>query len=272
MLEHSAITIELPPLSAPRARALDLLSAGDANVDELAMVVEADPALTAAVLRAANSALSAARDPIRSADDAIVRIGLEDTQRIVAGAVVGDTFDGVRHAGIDADAMWRHLVATGILADAACQSQRGQAGAFTAGLLHDVGRLAMAAYDPDRYGRVVEVARLGVDVVRSEFLLFGSDHMAWGEQLGREWQLSEDIVAAIAGHHNGEAEDVLVAAVATGRRVSWALGMGDGVTEPYSGPQEFDSADAELVERAGGATELLERIDWYCGAIQRSAR
>ena len=267
MLDQTVAKLELPPLSVPRARAMELLAHPDVKVRELAQVVESDPALTASVLRAANSALSAARTPIKTADDAIIRIGLDETRRIVTGAVVGDTFDGVAYAGIDSSQLWRHLVATAILADAATGTQR-QSEAFTAGLLHDVGRLAMAVFDPDRYARVVEVARHGVGVAHSEFLLFGSEHTEWGARLAVKWNLSSDIVSAIAGHHDPPEGDRLATAVATGRRVAWAFGIGDGILTPTATMAEIDMADAALIDRAGGVAALLERVAWYCGAIQ----
>ena len=69
-------TFELPTLPLPRVRALALLSDEAVGVTEIAEVVASDPGLTVAVLRAANSAISAPTSRVRSTSQAIIRIGL----------------------------------------------------------------------------------------------------------------------------------------------------------------------------------------------------
>src|SRR5436309_14516212 len=109
--------MELPPLPGTQARALALVSRDDVGFRDIASVVEADPALTAAVLRAANSALSAPIGHIESAEQALVRIGIERARRIVIGTVLSRNLTNLRRAGIDMDELWRHLVASALLAD-----------------------------------------------------------------------------------------------------------------------------------------------------------
>ena len=195
--------VELPTLPAPRARALLLLTDERSSLRTIAETIESDPALTIAVLQAANSAASASRLRIQTAHEAVARLGLGPTRRIVTGAVVGDIFRDLERAQIDVDAMWRYLVATALLADAVTDSRGG--GAFTAGLLHDIGRLAMAAADADRYADVVTRARAGLEVTTAERELFGEEHTTFGYRIAGEWLLPDDVAEVVLDHHVGEA-------------------------------------------------------------------
>ena len=232
----------------------------------IAAVIESDPALTVALLTAANSAASASLARVESAQQAIVRLGMAPTRQIVAGAVVGQTFRQLERAQLEVDALWRHLVAIALLSDAAAGPET-DGSAFTAGLLHDLGRLAMAADDPERYTEVVVRARAGLDTLATEAELFGSDHASLGYEIADAWDLPAAIAEAILNHHR-DGGTSLSAAVQQARRVGLALGFGNGVTTPREPHLDLDSEDAEIVRRVGGPRELNARIEWYRGAIQ----
>ena len=261
-------TFDLPTLPLPRARALALLNDDHSGVAEISDLVAGDPGLTVAVLRAANSAISAPVSRVRSPAQAIVRIGIGATRRIVTGAVVGDAFDHLDHADLHVDALWRHLVATALLTETLARVGEGATDAFTAGLLHDVGRLAMASRDPNRYARVVNLARRGVSVRDAEQVMFGTEHGVFGAELAEAWRLPESVITAIAGHHDTRNPVALARAVARARDISMSLGLGDGVIR--GGPETLDpdSADAAVVRELRGTKALLSRVEWYREAIQ----
>ena len=288
---------ELTPLPNTRPAALRVLQEQDVGAGDLAALVEVDPSLTAAVLRRANSTQQFALEPAVTAQHAVVRIGVEETRRLVAGLVLHDSFDGLSHAGIDTTELWRHLVAVALLADAHVGGTTGRGEPFAAGLLHDIGRMAMANFDPDRYRRVVEVARQGLDVRSAESLLFGAGHTDWGVRIGWEWGLPPATVAAIAEHHQPRADQPLALAVAHGREVAGRLGIGDGVRPPpeldappgdedVPGEAEgdvdpdapdiaptdpvdpldavpLDPADEALLRPLGGRSGLIERVEAF---------
>ena len=260
----------LPTLPPMRARGLSILVQQDATLAELAAAVESDPALTAAILRAANSAVSSPRDRVATAADAIVRIGIDDTRRIVIGAIVQQTVGNLDRSQLDMNEMWRHLLATALLADSVAwhsedPTERSPA-AFTAGLLHDIGRLALIAQSPMAYNGVVELVHIGLDPIEAERQLFDTDHVSLGAQAGKAWELPQSIVDAVSLHHEG-GDDSLVHAVWRARRIAQRIGFGDGLS-PSSPPDlASGSADAELVNQLGGIEGLNARIDWYRGAL-----
>jgi putative nucleotidyltransferase with HDIG domain len=264
----NAVSFELPALPAPRMRALALLNDDNSGLRDVSEVVEGDPALTAAVLRAANSAISAPRSRIRSASQSIVRIGLGATRRIVMGAVVGNAFEQLERADLDVDGLWRHLIATALIADTAGKVGQGTTDAFTSGLLHDIGRLAMASRDPNRYARIVSLARRGVPVVEAEHLMYGATHLQVGVELAREWRIPLEIIEAIGSHHDDETLTALSAAVAQGRRTAGHLGIGDGVLTAQPDLPAAGSPEDRILREMRGAKALMSRIEWYREAIQ----
>ena len=99
--------------------------------------------------------------------------------------------------------------------------------AYTAGLLLDIGRLALLACYPSEYGNLIEVARENdFDQIECERQLFDIDHCAAGEWLGRHWNLPDDLVDAIATHHSRTPNDASTASLATAAdQIADALGF-----------------------------------------------
>ena len=90
--------IEIPPLPVAQVRALSLVANLEPSYDELRKVVDADPAITAALLRAANSAISAPVDRVRTAHVAMVRVGVRETRRIIMGVALSSSFQNLHRS------------------------------------------------------------------------------------------------------------------------------------------------------------------------------
>ena len=261
---------ELPPLPAAHARAIEMLARHDAEPGEMTEVVEGDPSLTTAVLRAANSASSAPRQPLRTALDAVIRIGLGPTRRIIAGAALRRNFDGLDGSGLVADDLWQHLLATALLADALAWTNGPRTQAFTAGLLHDLGRMAMACAEPARYADVLRYIRDGAEPMEAERRVFGVDHAAWGADLAARWGLPEEIATVIGSHHEGDGSP-LAWVTWQGRELAGRLGIGDGITPGGSSAADLGPDDEAVLATFGGYDGLLRRVAWYRGALGQSA-
>ena len=255
---------DLPVLPGPRVRAMVVLWNPDAKIEHIVSVVEGDPALTAAMLRAANSALSAPIEPIRTAREAVLRMGWTTSRQIITAALANSEFDRLGESDLDVPDLWRHLLATGLLTEALATSPADRSHAFVAGLLHDIGRLSMAAQNPARYARVVELVRAGIPVDVAERRQYGMTHSQWGARVCRAWELPEAILEAASNHHRPQAEGI-AGLVWQARGLSWNLGFGDGLV--YSGQGEVepeaDSPTTELLASFGGRDGLNARIRWY---------
>jgi len=263
-------SIEIPTLPVARVRALALIANVDPSYGELVDVVDADPALTIALLRAANSAASAPVDRVKTAHVAMVRVGMKEARRIIMAVALSNSFQSLHRSGIDEDEMWRHLIATAVLADATAWGDVRHSEAFTAGLLHDVGRLALATAEPERYAQVVMLAQHGVLTSDAERSAFGMDHSEWGASLARLWGFPGEIVAAITDHHSASQQGISWV-VTRAREMSGELGIGDGVVGPVSPDPGSESAMMPVIEDLGGNEAVLRRVAWYQGAIAVAA-
>ena len=261
--------IEIPTLPIAQIRAMSLVGNPNPSFEELAAIVESDPGLTAALLRAANSAASAPVAPVHTSRIAMVRIGTSESRRLVMSIALSSAFGSLTGSHIDENEMWRHVVATGLLADAITWGEIKHSEAFTAGLLPDLGRIARAAQDPERYAIVVDRAREGVPALDGERDIFGMDHCHWGESIGRAWGFPEEIVQAIGGHHAGVRTD-LSWAVARAREVSATLNIGDGLVAPTPPPPGSESAMLPVLEELGGEEAFFAHVDWYSGSLRAS--
>ncbi len=262
--------LELPILPTPRERALLVLMNPDATLEGFTAVVEGDPSLTAAVLRAANSALSWPVRPIRSASEGVVRLGTSAVKHLITATLVRSQFSTIEAAGIDADELWRHLLGCALLCEAQVPDDEAQAQtAFTSGLLHDLGRLAMAAQAPTRYRQVVTAAQDGMDAREAERALFGIDHAEFGQQICERWRLPEEVILAVGNHHlmpgipseDDGADAAPLAGLALARALVSGLGIGDGVHRPAK--REGVAEEHPLLERVGGRVEFMHSIRWF---------
>ena len=256
---------QLPVLPAAHARALSLLRDPDVAIAAIAAVVESDPALTAALLRIANSAASAPVNRVTTAQRAVMRVGLGGTRNAVTAAVMRHSFGDLRDSGLDLNELWRHVVSCAVIADRAASGPLRSA-AFTAGLLHDVGRLAMAYAEPRRYAQVVTAVHGGADPREAERHIFGEDHEAVGMVVALEWGLPEEVAAAVGGHHVVGPNSV-TRAVHAARLLAGELGIGDGVVAAgeATSPDTLADEPRTLLSLLGGAESLATHVAWFSG-------
>lgn len=266
---------ELPLLPAPRERALLVLMNPDASLEAYFSVVEGDPALTAAVLRAANSAMSWPVREIKDASEGVVRLGTSAVRHLITATVVRSQFSSIEAAGIDADELWRHVLGCALLSEAQAKDEAEGRRAFTVGLLHDLGRLAMAAQAPTRYQEVVNAAQNGVSARDAERMLFGLTHAEFGQRICDRWRLPEEIGAIVGSHHDAEiGEDELpeespddpVRRLAVARWIVRGMGVGDGVHRPER--RRAEAEEHPVLARLGGRAELMHSIRWFRDSTQ----
>lgn len=266
--------INLPVLPLPQARALTLLQQDEPQISQISETVQTDPSMTSAVLRAANSAASAPVNWVDSADRAIVRIGLDTTRRIVTGMVLVSSFSELQKSGLDIDHLWGHAMACAVITDQEQRASNGGGGVFTAGLLHDIGRMAMAQGEPELYAEVVRlVHEEDADACEAERQVLGYDHQESGAQIAAAWNLPEAIVEAIGDHHDGTASP-LARAVHDARNLAHSLGYGDGLVashEVQEGEIELEREQKLLLSSVGGVESLRNRVDWFKNALTGKA-
>ena len=264
---------QLPVLPPARARVLTIVSSPAPDPNEVTSIVRSDPALAAAVMRAANSAWSAPRAAVRTVERAVIRIGPRETLQIVGAAVLSSTFEDLEQAGLEVDDLWRHVITCGLLTELLLEGDAPRdirAAAYSAGLLHDIGRLGMAAEQPESYRRVVAAARNGARPQEVEHRIFGAAHTVRGVEAADAWTIPKVIHSSILEHHDPpEHLSPLARATARAVQISWRLGIGDGVQIPGGEEDEALTAEDEWVlSQIGGADALHARVEWFRSALR----
>lgn len=193
----------LPPFPAIAQRVLAMATQEDVNLRELGNLVKMDPSFSAELLRLANSALFSARREITSLSNAIMMVGTERVQTMATLVSVNRMVRGsVRIAALRK--VWIHSLVTALIAEEAARIARidGE-GAYTGGLLHNLGVLGLMSAYPDEYSRMLEVSDdFGFDLLKTERDLFDIDHCAAGAYLAQDWGFPDELAAVIATHHD----------------------------------------------------------------------
>ena len=226
----------LPPAFELVPRLLILLDDPHANSDDLADVIRIDPGLTVDLLQIANSAYLAGRQRAESLAEAILRIGLGEIYRAVlkivasAGLKSADAFATMR---VD---LWRHSLAVGVASQilaARLPDERSET-CFTAGLLHDIGKVLLARAAPVVYPQLLKSCEASGDPLHlAERDAFQTDHTQVAASLLEHWKFPERIAVAIAAHHDPTTvtDDAapLAALLYTANILAYRGGEGNGV-------------------------------------------
>lgn len=194
--------IDLPPFPAVAMRVLKLLSKDDVGMKELTREIQADPALSLEILTIANSALFGFRSEVRNILQATALMGAERVKAIaLTVAMKGYLTKSFQIPALLA--CWRHSLASAFLAeDLAKSALMEKEFAYIAGLLHDVGRLALGMIKPMEYANLLAAAdEKPVDILEQERELFGMDHCHAGAWLTQAWKLPKPFVEVATHHH-----------------------------------------------------------------------
>ncbi|MFQ5417168.1 MAG: HDOD domain-containing protein [Myxococcota bacterium] len=225
---------DLPALPGIAAAVMKAVDDPNSSSDDIRKLIEEDPALAARILRVSNSALYGFRGKIQSLSHAISLIGLRATRNLVLGISMKSTF---QHFGLMEKLLWLHSTAAGPVTAALAKHLKlgiDADEAFTAGLLHDVGKTALANSHRDEYERVVaRVYNEQIGFVAAERDLFGFDHAELGARVAARWGFPIRLIAVIGKHHDADAlhelpEDIarLTALVGVATRCLTRLGVG----------------------------------------------
>jgi putative nucleotidyltransferase with HDIG domain len=198
---------ELPSLPAVVMELLSSIDQENADISVLAKKVSHDQALTAKTLRLANSPSFGLQVKVTTIQQAITFLGFQTTRNLITAAAITGCFAEGRCAGFDDKVFWRHSIATAACARVLARRMRlNQDYAFTAGLLHDIGRLVLVSTHPERYAEVLAWrAAHDCDVLEAERAVLGVDHVGAGIALAKHWNFSDTMQLAIAHHHTPEA-------------------------------------------------------------------
>ena len=182
------------------------LQSPDSSIDTIGSLVKQDPMLSAKLLQVVNSAVFGLQLQVGNATEAVLYLGMETTKALVLLAHTFSYFDKVRAADFSVEKLWKHSVSTGKFAEQIARTEGSDTEmvgeAFTAGMLHDIGKLLLAANLPEVFKEALGKARQDqIPLCEAESVVFGTTHGELGACLLGIWGLPMPIVEAVALHH-----------------------------------------------------------------------
>jgi HD-like signal output (HDOD) protein len=176
------------------------------SAKEVAQVISSDPALTSKVLRVVNSSFYGFPNRITTITHAIVILGFNTIKSIVLSSTIFDVFRRtVKPGDFDRTEFWKHSIGCGAAAKVIGRRLNYPMleELFIAGLLHDVGKIVLDQFIPDKFVEVLNLVRSrDILVVEAEAQILGATHADVGAWLFEKWNLSKGLVETTRCHHN----------------------------------------------------------------------
>ncbi len=195
----------LPSLPSLYTEIVQELRSDNASIGRVGEIISKDIGMTAKILQLVNSAFFGLSRHVSSPAQAVNLLGIETVKTLVLAVQVFSRFDEKKLAGFSLDALWSHSMSVGTFAKTVVRERKEEQSmadhAFVAGVLHDVGKLILAA-NSDKYGQFVKNAHeSGVAVWRAEQSVLGITHAEVGAYLLGIWGLPNPVIEAVAFHH-----------------------------------------------------------------------
>jgi putative nucleotidyltransferase with HDIG domain len=202
------VLINIPVFPPIAIRLLHLVADENVAISEVLELLRSDAAFSAEILRRANSSLFGFSSQISSLQHALVVLGLRRVRALTMTVATGMYLKKALQIG-ELRRCWRHTLACALLTEElarACSIHLDMA--YTAGLLHDVGRLGLLVGHPEEYAAFLRLANeraLGqdsYDFLDAEKGAFGLDHCAAGQLLVEQWKLPQEFSLITGRHHD----------------------------------------------------------------------
>lgn len=261
----------MPPLPDVAYRLLATMNDPDYDIGEVVELVRIDPTLTARLLRLVNSALFGNMRAITNVADAVMFAGTRNLVKLVMVSCTASHFvDAGDSAYTDARGLWRHTIATALAAQHLAEQVSADASlAFTAGVLHDIGRIAMCRFAADWNPQAALAAGVPEELAAIERHSFGVDHATAAGIVATAWNLPIALIEPLRGHHDDACEAPLAAVLDVADALALALGHGNPLATTHPRPRpaalrllelgepDLDAATAHLTAEMARNEELL---------------
>lgn len=223
-----------PSMPGAALKLLNLADAPSATIQQIEDALRQDPGLTANVLKLANSAYFGIPSKIGSVRQAVMLLGLNRLVQMVVAICASAIIDrGVPGYDLPAGELWRHSLAVSAAAKGLSVELKLPAAdeIFTAGLLHDVGKLILGQFVQEDYPEIQRALAQGLTFEAAEAAVLGIDHAEIGARVLAQWSLPENIVHAVRWHHAPEkfgSFDIMLDVVHVANVLCLMIGIGVG--------------------------------------------
>jgi len=231
----------------------------------LERLISIDQGMSTRVLNTVNSAYYGFSRKIASIKDAVVLLGFKAVRNLAMTVSVFDLFVGkTDRQNLRRGKWWRHSIDTALCARLIASQASGVSPdeAYTAGLLHDIGKPLLDRYGDAPYEQVEDLVAQGAPELTAEQQVYGCDHAAVGRAVSLHWGFPEKLVEAIGCHHAESAEGLqdapLTAVVVLANHVAHLLRQPDTPDDWW-----FDLPQW-VIETLHLTPQQLQSLYWGC--------
>jgi putative nucleotidyltransferase with HDIG domain len=269
-------TRDLPAMPQVASKVLELSSDPNTSAQQLQQVIADDQAMTARILKIANSALYSCSRKIKTLTEAIVMLGFNSIRSLVVTSAARNLYNTrTSQTGLKERLLWEHSIGCAFACRLMATETRPSLTeeAFLAGLMHDIGKLVLNLQTPEMFDQIVQVVyNENRSFALTEGEIFGFDHTHVGGMLVNKWKLSPVLEEVIRNHHNDAAlspEVPLLLYLDLGNKLCHKLGIGF-IQDPDLdlvgcqanqilgfGPEFFDSVATKLQETLETEMEIF---------------
>jgi HD-like signal output (HDOD) protein len=197
--------IGLPTLPTVVSKMMELVDNPRTSARSLASLIQSDQVLTAKILKLSNSVYYGRQRQVATVDEAIVVMGFEAVKDMGLSVSVLEAFKSPgENRYFDLTLFWEHAISVGVGSQMLCRTYqpRYNGESFTAGLLHDLGKVVINQYCHDDFLEIMDRVHLGdEDLLAAETTVLATTHDRIGGWLANKWNLPYPIVEAIEFHH-----------------------------------------------------------------------
>ncbi len=247
---------DLPPMPQVAHKARQVVSNPDSNFEDLAKVIETDQAIAATVLKLANSAYYGSMGTVSSVQRAAVILGSNTLMELLNLACSAGPISR-RLTGYDLDAgdLWKHSLAVAAGAKILAKDKQPELAddAFSAGLIHDVGKVILDPYILERKDSFEKfVCTDKTSFLSAEKEILGFDHGEIAAGICEKWQIPENLASAIQYHHHPLESDgnILACILHVADAIAMMTGIGGGLDGMFYQVEEKALALLKLDESA----------------------
>jgi len=243
----------LPPFRPVAVRLVKLTAQDDVSIAKVQQVLRTDVAFSAEVLRLANSAMAGSRHEVRSVAHAVAMVGLERLKALSMTIALRDFLSSSK-SNKSMELCWRYNLATAVICEwLAPIVHLDPDSCYTAGLIHDIGRLAILRAFPDEYFHMLSVIEdYGFDLLQCEQDLFDINHCQAGRWLMERWDFPADLKDVAELHHQtpSDGTPALVTVVYIAWQIADMLGFSPLAVRSHANIEEITATLPETARQA----------------------
>lgn len=203
--EIDDIISKLKPIPQVALKVLRIVNDGNYDIDRIAQEVRKDQVISANTIRLANSAMFAKKQKLASLDHALVFLGQNLLVKLIISAAMEGYFSQIGNGySLCKGGLYFHSIGTALITEklAELTGKIHQTHAYTAGLLHDIGKVVLDQLISVRYPLFYRTLHeTKADIITIENKILGTDHTQIGELLGEKWAFPSMLISAVSNHH-----------------------------------------------------------------------